>query len=128
MKIHIFNITNSEEFISGRDEKLKFEEISPVVFQEILEHKDVVFHPDNSTLSYTVERRIVFKESANDKGILNRTVVIPNLAALSGASYAADGGFLLKKSFSITLRKFKARPVKQATIYNYLFNLSDPML
>lgn len=104
LKIHIFNITNSEEFISGQHDKLKLEEVGPIVFQEILEHKDVVFHSKNSTLSYTVERKIVFKESDNIKGILNQTLVVPNLAALSGASHVADSSFLLRRSFSFALR------------------------
>lgn len=128
LKIHIFNITNSEKFISGQDDKLKLEEFGPIVFKEILEHKDVVFHSNNSTLSYTVERRIVLKESENVKGILNETVIVPNLAALAGASHVADGSWLLKKSFSVTMASFKTRPVKKTTIYDYFFNMSDPIL
>lgn len=127
LKVHVFNITNSDEFISGEEDKLRVEELEPIVFREFLEHKDVVFHPENSTMSYTVERRIVFKESANIKGILNRTVIVPNFAALGGASYVADKWFLMKM-FSLTLKSLKARPVKETSIYNYLFNLSDPIL
>jgi scavenger receptor class B, member 1 len=127
LKVHIFNITNSDEFISGKEDKLKVEEIEPIIFREYLEHKDVVFHHENSTLSYTVERRLVYKESANIKGILNRTIIIPNIAALSGASHVADNWFL-RKSFGFTMKSFKTRPVKQTTVYNYFFNLSDPIL
>jgi scavenger receptor class B, member 1 len=127
LKVHIFNITNSEEFISGKEDKLRVEEVEPIIFREYLEHKDVVFHPENSTMSYTVERRIVFKDSANIKDILQRTVIVPNFAALAGASYVADN-WILRKSFSLTMASFKTRPVKETTIYNYFFNLSDPIL
>lgn len=33
VKFRIFNVTNSEEFLSGRDEKLKVVEVGPYVFQ-----------------------------------------------------------------------------------------------
>ena len=127
LKVYIFNITNSEEFIAGRDKKLKLQEIGPITFQEILEHKDIVFHNENSTLSYTVTRRIVFRESANVDGILNQTVIVPNMASLSGSSHVADN-FFLRNSFNAILSLYGTRPVVKTTIYNYFFNLTDPVL
>lgn len=127
LNIYIFNITNSAEFISGVDEKLKLQEIGPITFQEVLEHSDVEFHPENSTMSYTVTRRIVFKESANIKGILNQTVTVPNLASLSGCTYVAES-FFLRNSFNALLMIYKTQPVVTTTIYNYFYNLSDPVL
>lgn len=127
LKVFIFNITNSEEYIAGSDDKLKLQEIGPITFQEILEHSDIVFHDENSTMSYTVTRQIVFKESANIKGILNQTVIVPNMASLAGASYVADN-FFLRSSFNTLLRLYSTRPVVNTTIFNYFFNLSDPVL
>lgn len=127
LKVYIFNITNSEEFIAGRDLKLKLQEIGPITFQEILGHKDVTFHEENSTMSYTVTRRIVFKESANVEGILNQTVIVPNMASLAGCSFVADS-FFLRTPFNALLHMYKTRPVVNTTIYNYFFNLTDPVL
>lgn len=127
LKTYIFNITNSAEFISGKDKKLKLQEIGPIIFQEILEHKDIEFHKENSSLSYTVVRKLVYKESANIKGILNETVVVPNMASLSGCSYVADN-FFLRNSFNTLLILYGTRPVVNTTIYNYFFNLTDPVL
>lgn len=93
----------------------------------MLEHSDLVMHDENQTLSYTVTRRLVFKESLNEDGILNQTVVVPNMASLGVGSSVADKAFL-RIPFSITLRKYKTRPVVNTTIYNYLFNLTDPIL
>jgi CD36 family len=76
LKVYIFNITNSEDFMEGKANKLKLSEIGPVVFREVIEHKDVVFHRENSTMSYTVSRHLVFKESANIEGILNQTIYV----------------------------------------------------
>lgn len=127
LDVYIFNITNSADFIAGRDKKLKLQEIGPITFQEILEHSDVEFHSENSTMSYTVTRRIVFKESANIEGILNQTVIVPNMASLSGCSHVADS-FFLRTSFNGLLMLYGTQPVVNTTIYNYLFNLTDPIL
>jgi scavenger receptor class B, member 1 len=127
LKMYVFNITNSAEFIAGTDMKLKLQEVGPITFQEVLQHKDVVFHSENSTLSYTASRHIVFKESANVKGILNQTVTIVNMAALSGCSIVADT-FFQRRGFNALLNLYNTRPVVTTTLYNYFFNLTEPVL
>lgn len=126
LRVFVFNITNSEDFIEGRDTKLKLQEVGPIVFQEITENKDIVWHAKNSTMSYTVSRRLIFKESANTEGILNQTVYVPNMA-LSGASYTSSN-FLLRRSFNLLLRSYSTSPIVSTTIYNYFFNQTDPVL
>lgn len=127
LKVYIFNITNSAEFKAGTDKKLKLQEVGPITFEEVLQHSDVVFHDENSTLSYTVSRHIVFKESANVEGILNQTVTVANMAALSGCSTVADNIFK-KWSFNAALIIHNTSPTTTTTIYNYFFNLTDPVL
>ncbi|KAL7046310.1 hypothetical protein ACKWTF_002538 [Chironomus riparius] len=126
LKVYIFNITNAEDFIAGKDEKLKLQEIGPIIFQETLEHKDIQFHDENSTMSYTVSRQIIFKESANLKGILNETVYVVNMA-LSAASYI-NKSFIMRRSYNILLRTLQTKPVVSTSIYNYFFNMTDPIL
>jgi scavenger receptor class B, member 1 len=128
LKVFVFNITNSADFIAGRDSKLKLQEIGPITFQEILEHTDVVIHEENSTLSYTVGRRIVFKESANIKDILNQTVFVANMAALSGCTYVAKDNVFKRMGYNALLNFYSTQPVIETTIYNYFFNLTDPIL
>jgi scavenger receptor class B protein 1 len=126
LKVYVFNITNSEEFIAGRDKKLKLQEVGPIVFQELTVNRDIVHHEENSTMSYTVSRRLVFKESANIEGILNQTVYVPNMA-LSGASYTSNN-FFLRRPFNILLKSYATKPIVAATVYEYLFNMTDPVL
>lgn len=81
VKMHVFNITNADDFLQGRDSKIKLGEVGPIVYREILRHTDVVFN-ENSTLSYTATKTLVYKDEANQPGILNETILIPNMAAL----------------------------------------------
>jgi len=39
LKVYIFNITNREDFLSGRDEKLRFQEVGPYVYRCVLNVK-----------------------------------------------------------------------------------------
>lgn len=81
VKIHIFNISNSKEFLEGKDTKIELTEVGPIVYREILKHTDVVFNK-NSTLSYTATKILVYKENSNRPGILNDTIIVPNMATL----------------------------------------------
>jgi scavenger receptor class B, member 1 len=82
MKTYVFTVENGDAFLNGTDEKLRFKEIGPIVYKEQLLHKDIVFHPENSTLSYTVIRIPIFKPDENEPGILNKTILVPNLTTL----------------------------------------------
>lgn len=33
LKVYIFNVTNRDEFLSGKDEKLKFQEVGPYIYR-----------------------------------------------------------------------------------------------
>lgn len=81
VKMHVFNITNSDGFLNGTDSKIKLEEVGPIVYREILRHTDVVFN-GNSTLSYTATKTLVYKHESNRPGILNETIIVPNMATL----------------------------------------------
>lgn len=81
MKLWFWNVTNPQEFLSGVDDKLKIKEVGPIVYREILKHRNVTFH-DNSTMSYTAVNQVVLLEDQNEPGILNKTFITPNLATL----------------------------------------------
>lgn len=36
LKVFIFNITNQEDYLSGKDEKLKFQEVGPYVYRYVV--------------------------------------------------------------------------------------------
>ncbi|KAG5677882.1 hypothetical protein PVAND_007599 [Polypedilum vanderplanki] len=126
LNVYVFNITNHEEFIAGRDKKLKLQEIGPITFREVTKHKDIEYHKENSTMSYTVTRQIYFKESANIKNILNKTIYVVNMP-LSAASYVSDNIFMWP-AFNLLLKIYKTEPIVASTIYNYFFNMTDPVL
>lgn len=81
LRVFIWNVTNGDAFMRGDDDKLKMQEVGPVVFVEYLKHSDIYFN-ENSTLSYLASKKIVFQEDRSEPGILNKTIYVPNFATL----------------------------------------------
>ncbi|XP_077289013.1 scavenger receptor class B member 1-like [Arctopsyche grandis] len=125
-KIHIFNVTNSERFLMKLDSKLNFNEVGPIVYKEILEHTNVVFN-DGDTMTYTANRSLKFVPEYNTHIDLNATLYFPNLAVLGIASYLYDSNTFVKFSFQM-LQNSKSKVILNDTIYNYLWNLTDPIV
>lgn len=58
LKVYIFNITNREDFLSGRDEKLRFQEVGPYVYRCVMNVK-LIFKNKN----YFRRRHLMYCES-----------------------------------------------------------------
>lgn len=47
LKIHIFNYTNIDDFLSGRDKKIKLQDVGPYVYKEFGSRVNLEFTEDN---------------------------------------------------------------------------------
>ncbi|XP_050501599.1 scavenger receptor class B member 1 isoform X2 [Diabrotica virgifera virgifera] len=127
VKIYLFNVTNSERFLNKTDNKLKLEEVGPIVFREILVHKNIVFN-DNGTLSYTSNRTLQYAPEINPVNLLNKTIVMPNLAVFFIASYLYDASFFIRVGLNMMMRSLKSELFKTDSVHNFLWNTTDPIL
>ncbi|KAK4878127.1 hypothetical protein RN001_010633 [Aquatica leii] len=126
LRVYIFNVTNAEEFLNGTHDKLKVQEIGPIIFREHLTHSNVTFNA-NDTLSYVAKRSAIYLPDMNTID-LNSTLVVPNLPILGMASYLWDSSFVTKIGFSLLLRTLESRSIIHTSIYNYLWNFTDSIL
>lgn len=53
LKVYIFNYTNTEDFLSGKDDILRVQEVGPLTYNETNERIELEHHND-STISYQV--------------------------------------------------------------------------
>ena len=81
-KVYIFEVTNPEEFLDGTDDVLKVKQVGPVVYREWLRHENVVFHEHNNSMTYTVIRTLEYKDEMNEPGMLNRSILVPNMGEI----------------------------------------------
>lgn len=126
-KVYLFNVTNSERFLSGEDDKIQIQEIGPIIYYKRVEQKHVKIFEENSTLSYTTNFEFIYPEDENIPGILNQTLVFPNLIALAMASIVTNhaNNFLTRATLNMVLRSEKV--LVKETVYNILWNFTCPM-
>lgn len=122
---HVFTVTNPEAFLSGEDTKMKLKEVGPVIYQEHFVHSNVVFN-ENSTLTYRVRRHLEFLPELNRPGILNETIIVPNIALLTMVSQIANSMFTVKMPFNMISRNDQL--FVNTTVHNYLWNFTTPTL
>ncbi|XP_054281067.1 scavenger receptor class B member 1-like [Macrosteles quadrilineatus] len=126
LRVYLFNITNAQQFLDDPEAKLHMQEVGPYIFREKLVHKDVKFN-ENGTMTYTAHRTAIFLPEMNHLS-LNATLVLPNLAVLGMSSYLWDASFFTKLGFNLLQNRLDSQPLMNTTVYNYFWNLSDPLL
>lgn len=125
---YIFNYTNVEAFVSGKDAKLKLEEVGPYVYKEVLSNHNVTLNEANNTITYTPRREYVFvpERSVGDPKLdYIRNVNIPYMgvttAATSLSMFAALG-------LSALTKRLNAQPILNVTVHDYLWGYEDHLV
>ncbi|KAJ9598280.1 hypothetical protein L9F63_011044 [Diploptera punctata] len=126
VKMHVFNITNYDEIMSGTDTVFKVQEVGPIIYREDLWHSNVTKNP-NGTMAFVSNRVLEYLPEQNTIN-LNDTVYVPNLAYLGIASYLSDWHFITRMGFNLLARKYNISPIIKITVYNLLWNYTDPLL
>ncbi|KAF7267371.1 hypothetical protein GWI33_019380 [Rhynchophorus ferrugineus] len=126
LRVYLFNVTNSQRFLSGIDKKLKVQEVGPIVYKENLVHSNPVFN-DNGTLTYTAKRTVTFLPERNTIS-LNTSIIMPNVALLLIPAYFHDTTMFLKLGINVLMKTYNSKPFIETTIDNYLWNITDRIL
>ncbi|KAK9704474.1 CD36 family [Popillia japonica] len=124
VKVYIFNVTNSQEFLAGT-EKLRVEEIGPYVYQEVLTNIDAVFN-DNDTLTYTPKRTYTYRPELSAGGE-NDSILVPNVPLLGVGSYLTTASSFIKMAFNARTM-FTEQEFRQLTVHQYLWGYSDSLI
>ncbi|XP_073847782.1 lysosome membrane protein 2 isoform X2 [Musca autumnalis] len=127
LKVHIFNYTNIKDYLEERADKIKVEDIGPLVYKEHTVKVNVV-HNDNYTVTFRDHRTYKFlrDRSSHDENI---SVVVPNVPFLA-ASQEID------KIKNPLLRGISMRMVRGAgghafytlKVKDFLWGYKDPIL
>lgn len=125
VSVTLFNFTNSKEFLSGEDTKLKLEEVGPIIYAETVTQKDIVWH-ENSTMSFSTHRSVRFLPELNEPGILNKTIITINPTVLGMAAYLHDSNFVQKFAFRMMIAEDTV--FMNNSVYNILWNGTSPTL
>ncbi|XP_044258717.1 scavenger receptor class B member 1-like isoform X1 [Tribolium madens] len=122
----IFNVTNAEEFLSGK-EKMKVQEVGPYVYQEILLNKNATFNP-NGTMTFEPKRYLKFRP---DMSIGNPDVdwiISPNIPLLGITASLRDSGFITNLAVSTISNALNSKSFLNVTISQYLWGYDDKLV
>ncbi|XP_067012434.2 scavenger receptor class B member 1 [Anabrus simplex] len=118
LRVYLFNITNKDEFLSGK-EKLKVQEVGPYVYRENLEHANVTFN-DNGTLNSIPKHPLVWAPELSN-GTEEDLLILPNIALLSIASVVKDKSYFTRLGMNLLIRQTDSHPLVEMTAKEFMF-------
>ncbi|GAB0094391.1 scavenger receptor class B member 1 [Sergentomyia squamirostris] len=127
LKIYLFNITNSEDFLSGKDKQLRVEEVGPYVYREFLSHENITFN-DNGTISTTPRHPLEWQEELSEGNSEADVFILPNIALLSIAQVAAEKSYFVRLPVNILIRQTDSKPLVKMTAREFMFGYESPLV
>ncbi|XP_055386645.1 scavenger receptor class B member 1 [Condylostylus longicornis] len=125
IKIYLFNITNPNEYLAGK-EKIKVEEVGPYVYKEYMSHDEIVFN-DNGTVSTIPRHPLVWQEHLSQGNHENDTVQMLNIALLSIAQVGADKSYLFRLPINLLIRQTNSQPIVKMTAREFMFGFETSL-
>lgn len=126
LKVYLFNVTNRDEYLSGEESKLRFQEVGPYVYRETFEHSNVVFN-DNGTLSTIPVHPLKFIPEMSN-GTEEDLVIMPNIALFSITNVMKDASYISRWGLNILIRRLKTEPLVQMTAHEFMFGYQSTLV
>ena len=102
LHVYIFNVTNHEGFLSGKESKLKVEEIGPYVYEAHNRKKILNYSDDQDSLTFQNRVDYTFDPEMSGSGFNDKSdvITVPNLVMMTGMLNSETQQFpdYLKKS------------------------------
>ncbi|XP_060533282.1 scavenger receptor class B member 1 isoform X2 [Cylas formicarius] len=127
LKVYLWNITNKEEYMSGKDKKLKFQEIGPYVYRELMTHENVTFN-DNGTLTTNPSHPLVWVPELSEGRREDDLLILPNIALLSIADVASKKGLFTRLGLNVVIRQTKSEPLVKMTAREFMFGYKSTLM
>ncbi|XP_075149222.1 scavenger receptor class B member 1 isoform X2 [Haematobia irritans] len=124
LKVYLFNVTNAQAFLEGR-EKLNVEQVGPYVYKEIMTHENITFN-DNNTMSTNPSHPLVWQEHLS-VGKEDDEVVMLNIAMLAISHLTADKPFFVRMALNSLFVTQDSRPIVRMTAKEFMFGYATTL-
>lgn len=125
LKVYLFNITNRDEFLAGK-EKLKVQEVGPYIYREIAEHANITFNHENGTVSAVPRFPLQWMPELNS-GKEDDVLMLPNVALLSIANVMATST-LLRSIVNLLILQTNTQPIVRQTVKEFMFGYESDLV
>ncbi|KAL1517132.1 hypothetical protein ABEB36_000939 [Hypothenemus hampei] len=127
LKIYIFNITNSKEFLAG-EEKMNVTELGPYVYREILTNQNATFNDTEGTVTYSPHREFVFAPEHSVGNPEQHRIMTTNLPLVGLQAFLNDRDYVSNLVFSSAAVALNSQPILDVTIHDYLWGYKDSLV
>nr|CAH7728595.1 unnamed protein product [Callosobruchus chinensis] len=127
LRVHLWNVTNRDEYLSGQDDKLKIQEVGPYVYRELMSHENVTFN-ENGTLTAVPVHPLVWVPELSEGRSEDDLLILPNIALLSIADVVSDESMITKWGLNVIIRRTDSRPLVQMTAKEFMFGYSNALM
>ncbi|XP_055858648.1 scavenger receptor class B member 1 [Episyrphus balteatus] len=126
LKVHIFNYTNIDRYLSGEDAKIKVEDLGPYTYQEHSTKTNVKFNANN-TVTYNDHHSYIFLP---DKSVGDRfqNVIVPNIPLLSASVSVDKMSFFQKFTASHAINALNLDAFLEVPIDDFIWGYSDKLI
>ncbi|XP_013146636.1 PREDICTED: scavenger receptor class B member 1-like isoform X2 [Papilio polytes] len=126
-RVYLFNVTNAEEYMAGKDDKLKLQEVGPYVYRERLEHEVLQFNA-NGTLSAVPKHPLSWEEELSEGNKEDDIVYMPHIALLSIANVVSKQSFMTRFGLNNLIALTKTRPLARMTAREFMMGYSSKLM
>ncbi|KAM7351909.1 scavenger receptor class B member 1 isoform 2-T2 [Cochliomyia hominivorax] len=125
IKIYLFNITNAEAFLAGK-EKMHVEQVGPYVYKELMTHENITFN-DNNTISTNPSHPLVWQEHLSEGRREDDEVVMVNIAMLAISHLTAGKSFLVRIGLNSLFVTQNSQPIVRMTAREFMFGYATTL-
>ncbi|KAL6433299.1 hypothetical protein ACFW04_006469 [Cataglyphis niger] len=126
LKVYLFNVTNRDEYLDGRESKLRFQQVGPYVYKELFEHIDIVFN-DNGTLSTRPVHPLNYIPEMSN-GTEEDLVIMPNIALFSITNVMRDASYISRWGLNMLIRRTDTHPLVEMTAREFMFGYESTLV
>ncbi|CAH2056127.1 unnamed protein product, partial [Iphiclides podalirius] len=126
-RVYLFNITNAEEYMSGKDSKVNVQEVGPYVYQEGLEHEVLRFN-DNGTLSAIPRHPLTWVEELSEGHKEDDILYLPHIALLSIANVVAKQSFMTRFGLNNLISLTNSQPLAKMTAREFMMGYKSELM
>ncbi|KAF7285884.1 hypothetical protein GWI33_009362 [Rhynchophorus ferrugineus] len=127
LKVYLWNITNKDEYMNGKDKKLKFQEVGPYVYREHMSHENVTFN-DNGTLTTNPNHPLEWQPELSEGRKEDDLLILPNIALLSIADVVSKKSFITRLGLNLIIRQTRSAPLVQMTAREFMFGYRNALM
>ncbi|KAG7295692.1 hypothetical protein JYU34_021976 [Plutella xylostella] len=127
VKVYLFNVTNADDYLAGKADKVIVNEVGPYVYKELLEHKVTKFN-DNGTVSAIPKHPLQWVDELSEGRKEDDILYLPHIALLSIANVVAPQSMFTRFGLNNLITMTKSQPLVKMTAKEFMMGYKSNLM